>query len=112
MTNTLKNTLTEQLNAVRAELDASLAAEKLIKVPPASTWNAWPAGWMARRNWSGGYTSRCRARRELRRNIRTLKALIKGGANVDFTSYKFNRRIVRETFELAQKINLGFRALP
>jgi hypothetical protein len=103
MTTTLKNTLTEQLNAARAELKASLAAEKLIEVPPASSWDAWPAGYMARRSWRVGYSSRCRERRDLRRNIRTLKALLRGGANVDFTSYKFNRRIVNETFALAQK---------
>jgi hypothetical protein len=102
MTTTLKADLNKQLEDQRTQLAASLAAEKLIEVPPPSTWDAWPAGYTARRNWRVGYSNRCRARRLIKRKIRTLKALIKGGVNVNFNHASYDSKIVRDTFAAFQ----------
>jgi hypothetical protein len=73
----MNNESIEQLKQLKAELAASLAHEKTVKVaPPTGSWDRWPQGWMDRRNYVVGLRHRRWDRMKLRRKITQLQAQI------------------------------------
>src|SRR5262252_146849 len=88
-----------ELKDLRAQLAASLAFEKTVKVaPPTGPWEAWPAGWMARRNYTTGLRRRQSERRSLRGKIRKLVAAQKAAADQKAGIRENQKRVKRCTF--------------
>jgi Zn-dependent M32 family carboxypeptidase len=91
--------MNQEIKHLRAELAASIAHEKTVEVaPPTGSWDHWPAGWMARRNYTIGLRHRRNDRAILRRKIAKLVAAAKASADQAAGIGAGQKRVKRGTF--------------